>query len=254
MARWNWVSAACRGTSHDRSGTRLQDAHSCFISGGKRGGFFVSIVCDGAGSATFGGEGASLVCRTIGVAVREHFLVAEAIPSNHQIESWVDASRDRIFSVAERRGALPRDFAATLVFAISDGSETVIAHVGDGCVVLKDETLKKWCAPSWPDHGEYASTTNFVTDEPAAKLRLSRYNGSICALVLFSDGLERLALDFVSKQPFEKFFEGICRPLFGGSSVGRNRSLSEELKRYLNSNPINDRTDDDKTLVLAVTR
>jgi hypothetical protein len=174
------------------------------------------------------------------------------LPTGAQIESWVDFSRDRIFAVAERRGVLPREFASTLVLAISDSRATVIAHIGDGCVALKDETLNKWCTPSWPDHGEYASTTSFVTDDPAAKLRLSRHDGPICALVSFTDGLERLALDFASKQPFEKFFEGICRPLFGSSNLGRNRSLSQELKQYLNSSQINERTDDDKTLVLAV--
>jgi len=252
MAQWNWVSAACRGTSHERSGVRLQDAQSCFIPKGKRSDVFVAIVSDGAGSATFGGEGAALICRAIGVAVRRHFHARTELPTNEEIESWVDSTRDLISVVAQRREVLSRDFAATLVFAISDGNSAIIAHVGDGCVVLRDEGLNKWFAPSWPDHGEYASTTTFVTDDPAPKLRLSRYEGTVSALVLFTDGLERLALDFVSKQPFEKFLDGICRPLFGSSIVGRNRALSEELRRYLNSNPINDRSDDDKTLVLAV--
>ena len=186
------------------------------------------------------------------MAVRRHFRASARLPSDDEIELWVDSARDLIFAVAQRRRAMPRDFAATLVFAISDGKNTVIAHVGDGCVVLRDENLQQWIAPSWPDHGEYASTTTFVTDDPAPKLRLSRFAGTTSAIVLFTDGLERLALDFVSRQPFERFFEGICRPLFGSSNVGRNRSLSEELKRYLNSNSINARTDDDKTLVLAV--
>lgn len=252
MAQWNWVSAACRGTSHERSGVRLQDAHSCFVPKGARSDIFVAIVSDGAGSATFGGQGASLICRAIGLAVRRHFMSRAELPTDEQIESWVDSARDLVFAVAQRRGVVPRDFAATLIFAISDGSNVVIAHVGDGCVVLKDEGLNKWFAPSWPDHGEYASTTTFVTDDPVPKLRLSRYAGAVSALVLFTDGLERLALDFVSRQPFEKFFEGFCRPLFGNSIVGRNRVLSEELKHYLNSAPINARTDDDKTLVLAI--
>jgi hypothetical protein len=252
MIQWNWVSAACRGTSHERSDVRLQDSHSCFIPKGKRNDVFVAIVSDGAGSASFGGQGASLLCRTIGKEIRNHFMVSADLPTDEQIETWIDTARDLIFNVAQRRGLVPRDFAATLVFAISDGINVIIGHVGDGCIVIKDDELNKWLAPSWPDHGEYASTTTFVTDEPAPKLSLVRHKGAVSALVLFTDGLERLALDFLSKQPHEKFFEGICRPLFSNTIIGFNRALTEELKRYLNSDPINARTDDDKTLVIAV--
>lgn len=252
MAQWNWVSASCRGTSHERAGVRLQDAKSCFVPKGIRKDIFVAIISDGAGSAAFGGQGASLVCRALGVAVRRHFKAERELPTDAQIESWVDSARDLISTVADRREALPRDFAATLVFVISDGNSAVIGHIGDGCAVLKDESLSKWVAPLWPDHGEYASTTTFVTDDPAPKIRMNRYAGAVSALVLFTDGLERLALDFVSRQPFERFYEGVCRPLFENSIVGRDHVLSEELRRYLGSNLINARTDDDKTLVLAV--
>lgn len=252
MASWSWVAAARRGTSHERTGLRLQDAHSCFVPLGKRSDIFVAIVSDGAGSAALGGQGASLICRAISAGARRHFLLDSALPIDAQIEAWVDTARDRIYAVAERRGVTPRDFAATLVCAISDGNESLIAHVGDGCVVLKDTALNRWHAPTWPDHGEYASTTTFVTDDPAPKLRLSRYVGPIGPLVLFSDGLERLALDFVRKQPFERFFDGVCRPLVGCSIPGRDRALSEQLKLYLDSPAINARTDDDKTLVLAI--
>lgn len=254
MGCWNWVSAACRGTSHERSGVRLQDARLSFVPKGKRSDVFVAIVSDGAGSAGYGGEGASLICRSIGLAVRKHFLTNTELPTDSQIESWIDAARDRIFVTAQRLGTPPRDFAATLVFVVADRSNAVIAHVGDGCAAIKDEITAQWSVPLWPDHGEYASTTYFVTDEPVPKLRLTRYQGAISALVLFTDGLERLALDFASQQPFSKFFDGICRPLFSSAARGRDRSLSDALKRYLNSSPINDRTDDDKTLVLAVTK
>lgn len=251
MTGWAWAAAGCRGTSHERSGVRLQDAHTCFTPTRKSNDIFVSIVSDGAGSAAMGGQGASLICRAVGAGARRHFQSESALPTDVQVETWIDAARDLIYVVAQRRGAAPRDFAATIVCAISNGNETLIAHVGDGCAVFKDTTLNEWNAITWPDHGEYASTTTFVTDDPAPKLRINRHNGPVGALVLFSDGLERLALDFVGKQPFSPFFESVCRPLLG-IAAGRSRSLSEQLKLYLNSAPINERTDDDKTLVLAV--
>lgn len=254
MHRWSWAAAACRGTSHERSGVGLQDAQVSFCPNGKRPDVFVGIVSDGAGSASHGGEGAALACRTFSVSIRQHFERTDQFPLDSDLLNWLDALRDRIYVAAERRELTPRDFAATLVCAISDANRVLIAHVGDGSVVIKDLASQQWHAPSWPDHGEYASTTKFVTDEPAAQLRISNFHGDISAVVLFSDGLERLALDFASNTPFEKFFEGICRPLYANSGYGRNRSLSDELKRYLGSPRIIERTDDDKTLILAIPR
>jgi hypothetical protein len=145
-----------------------------------------------------------------------------------------------------------RDFAATLVFVISDGNESVISHIGDGCAVVKDRNLEKWVAPIWPDHGEYASTTNFVTDEIRPRLRIYRYKNPISGLAVFSDGLERLALEFLSKQPFEKFLEGVTKPLKSATHAGRDNNLSRQLRQYLNSDAINSRTDDDKSLIIAL--
>jgi len=119
MSRWTWACASQVGTSHIRTGQRLQDAYSCFAStsGGRE--FFVGIVSDGAGSAEFGGEGASLVCRSISVAARRHFAMGQGLPSPTTFEFWVDEARDRIYQVAQARSKDARDFASTLVCAIS---------------------------------------------------------------------------------------------------------------------------------------
>ena len=255
MAQWTWVAAACRGTSHERSGTRLQDSKYCFVHKGKRGqDTFVSVISDGAGSASHGGEGSVLVCRIIGSKIREHFRLSESIPEEARIESWVNMARDMINIAATKRSKTSRDFAATLVMAISNANTTVVAQIGDGCVVLKDIATNQWIAPTWPDHGEYASTTCFVTDDPIICPTFKYIDAPISALASFSDGLERLALDLVLRKPYAKFFEGVCRPLFVTSVIGREQGLSDQLKYYLNSTQINERTDDDKTLVLAVTK
>lgn len=252
MTAWTWIAASCRGSSHERSGLRLQDAQSCFVAKNDERDVIVAIVSDGAGTASHGGQGASLICRSIGLVARQHFSSTSAFPSDAQFETWVDYARDRILLVAQRRGLNPRDFAATLICAISDGDESLIAHVGDGCAALRDDTMAQWVAASWPDHGEYASTTSFLTDEDSLKLRLTRYVGAVNAVALFSDGLERLALDFVAKQPFAGFLDAIFRPVAESKSQGRDRALSVQLREFLRRPAINERTDDDKTLLLAV--
>lgn len=255
MSHWTWACASHVGTSHIQTGERLQDAYSCFtcLSGNRP--VFVGIVSDGAGSAEFGGEGASLVCRSIGTSARHHFSQSTEFPTISSIEYWVDLVRDLIYKAAELRGKSARDFACTLVCAISNGESSVIAHVGDGCVVAREQFSAVWFAPTWPDHGEYASTTTFVTDQPTAKVRISTVDRSIDVLALFSDGIERMVLDMVAKIPSEKFFSVIARPILQSPVLtGKDASLSLQLQEYLGGEQVNARTDDDKTLVIAALR
>jgi len=248
---WKWAAASRRGSSHEKANTRLQDAFTCFVAG-PANDYLVAVVSDGAGSATFGGQGASLICRTIGNLARLHLRNEERLPTDEEIFCWTDDARDLLGSVASRRGVPLREFAGTLVCLISDGKETVASHVGDGCAVVKERSTNDWTAVSWPDHGEYAATTFFMTDEAGLRLRIARYNAELGAVALLSDGLERLALDFATKAPFARFFDALIAPVGASMSDGRDPSLSAELKKYLNSASILARTDDDKTLILAV--
>jgi len=209
------------------------------------------MVSDGAGSASFGGQGAWITCRTIVEAARKHFAASPEMPSDDQCWSWVDEVRNRIACAANSRATEPRQFAATLVTVIASDTETLILHVGDGAAVL--QANGGWEAPSWPENGEYASTTFFVTDEPVARLRITRAPRAM-AVAVFTDGIERLALDFASECPHAPFFDGIIRPVTRAEEPGRSRSLAASLARYLDSDAINERTDDDKSLILACRR
>jgi hypothetical protein len=141
-----------------------------------------------------------------------------------------------------------------MIAVVSNSVETVIAHIGDGAVVVQDGTDQLWHVLSWPSHGEYASTTFFVTDEPQPRLVLQRRAGPISALVAFTDGLERLALDFAAGRAHAPFFQGIIGPVAASDTFGRDHSLCAALARYLDSDAVNARTDDDKTLLVAAYR
>jgi len=247
---WVWAAARSRGVSHERAGTRIQDAAVSFAAHAHQ--FFVAIVCDGAGSASFGGQGASLVARTFSKALRQYLAQYATFPSVDLVQEWTDRARDRIGAVSQRRGLAPRDFAATLLLVMSTGNSSMLVHVGDGCAVLKEQAGGRWIAPIWPFHGEYASTTAFVTDDVGAQLRTAVYEAPISALAVFSDGVERLALDFQAREPFQPFFESMIEPLMTIDGGGRSAVLSEELRKFLNGAAVNARTDDDKTLILAV--
>jgi hypothetical protein len=75
-------------------------------------------------------------------------------------------------------------------------------------------------------------------------------------VALFTDGIERLVLDHTERTAPPQFF----RTLFGWLVKTDKAPLDAELPvslivaNYLDSKQINDRTDDDKTLILATRR
>lgn len=254
MTRWTFGAASVRGISHVKNGTRLQDAKRCFeVIGPNGSATFCAVVSDGAGSASHGGEGASLVCRTMAEALRSH-VSSETMemPSEDDIWDWVDQARDRITHAASLRSLSPRDFAATVVLAVSNGHETLTAHIGDGAIVARVETQKSWLVLSASENGEYASTTYFITDSGAPRLRVARHDVGIDALFLFSDGIENQVLDSATDEPHEAFFNPMTRPFSQSSNIGRDHYLSERLATYLDSEKFAEHTDDDKTLIIAV--
>jgi hypothetical protein len=104
----------------------------------------------------------------------------------------------------------------------------------------------------WPDHGEYANTTSFLTQGTTLEfLRTASFTTPVRRLAMFSDGLERLVLDFRDKSAHAPFFDSIFNRM--GQSVGEGHlpEVSQELSDLLASDRINTRTDDDKSLLCA---
>ena len=100
----------------------------------------------------------------------------------------------------------------------------------------------------WPQSGEYANCTWFVTDDDAAERVQSVAAEGVDEVALLTDGLQGLALRFDTREAHGPFFE----PMFARlRAEGEGEDLREELRAFLGSAPVNQRTDDDKTLVLA---
>jgi len=246
---WRWAAASQIGTAHIRNGTRKQDALRCFAPRFARP-VLCAIVCDGAGSAPFGGQGASVICRTLTLALRAHYNDKPQLPSDGDIWTWIDQARDYLALAAERRNIRRQAFASTLVMLIAAPDGFLVAHIGDGAVVARHKT-SGWLALSWPENGEYASTTYFLTDDPMPRLRITRHDHDFDACAVFSDGIEDLALDNAASIPHEPFFRSMMAPLDQALGDGNHASLSESLGRFLDSDRVCGRTDDDKSLILA---
>jgi hypothetical protein len=252
MPRWSWVGACSTGSSHIRAGTTCQDSASCIELAIRNEQALLAIVSDGAGSAEYSAIGSRLVVGCFARCVIAHLRANQAAEpiTKELVLDWLDNVRDHISRSAELRAISPRDMAATLVSAIVFLNHTIVCHVGDGACVLRKKEESEWQVASWPEHGEYASSTYFVTDDPEPNLQFSLLEGEFNEVAIFSDGIERLALDFVNRNAFAPFFEPMFAPLVS-LGPGRNRVLSLSLRKYLDSPRMVERTDDDKSLILA---
>ena len=210
------------------------------------------VVSDGAGSAQFSSVGSHLVVEGFSRCLLKHLRSERGVVriSEEIVREWLDNIRDQISHSADQHGTEPRQLAATLVAAIVFNDYAVICHIGDGACVLRRRENISWEVPSWPAHGEYASSTYFVTDDPQPNLQYNLIEDKVSEVAVFSDGIERLVLDFSNKCAFEGFFEPMFRPL-AKLRPGRDRSLSASLRKYLDSPRVLERTDDDKSLVMA---
>jgi hypothetical protein len=247
---WRWIGACATGSSHVRGGTACQDRAGCVEI--DEADSLVAVVSDGAGSAEFSAIGSRIVVNGFIRHATAHLKSARSFEDVPQtlIFDWLDDIRERIYLAAAQRGTQPREMAATLVGAVISAHNATIIHVGDGSVALRSRNSSEWVVPSWPSHGEYASTTYFVTDDPQPNLKVTTVEGCFCEAAIFSDGLERLALDFTKKTAYAPFLDSKFQ-LLTSLPAGRDRPLSLGLRRYLDSVPILERTDDDKSLILA---
>lgn len=247
--RWRWAAASSIGTSHKRLGTRKQDAFGVRLLGS---GAFCVVVSDGAGSASHGGEGATLVCRHLLAKFKSWFLENQQLPTDDVVQSWIDDLRDLLSAVAARRELTRRQFAATLVMLVVFGEQILTLQIGDSALVGRRNGT--WEALCWPENGEFASTTFFVTDDPSARLHIVRSQLEHDAFAVFSDGLDSVALEHARQQPYARFFDPMIKPVDATEGIGKLVELSASLAQYLESPRLCERTDDDKTLVLISRR
>lgn len=244
---WRVIGASVMGVRHQRTGTPCQDywGHRPLADG------VVAIaVADGAGSAPLAAEGA-------------HAMVENALAAIGTIwERYRPASRQawrgivtQAFQVAQQRLLLraaaasqpPRAYAATLLVAIMSPELLVCGVVGDcaAVVAFKGGELHSLCKPQ---RGEYANQTYFATHHDlGVQLDVQLVEGVVEHLALMTDGLLSLALNLEENRPFAPFFT----PLFAFASETMNeQEANKALATFLASDRVNQRTSDDKTLVL----
>ena len=246
---WRPIAQSLRGPSHLADGSPCQDSNCVRVFGEDSADTLVACVADGAGSAKFGEVGSSIAIAAIIDNATAHF------KANHRFDDlkvddairWCEDARMRIRDEANLRDCDIRQLATTLCVAVLAPTRSVFFQIGDGAMILQSHGV---CGVVfWPQSGEYANSTNFLTaDEYRQKLEYLETTGPFSDVALLTDGLERLALRFDSQTAHAPFFDPLFRMLRRTDNL---EGLSKDLLQFLGSDPVQVRSDDDKTLILA---
>jgi hypothetical protein len=157
-------------------------------------------------------------------------------------------SRAAVEEEALSRGLTPRDLATTLIVLVAKGDLVAAGQIGDGaCVVGNCGEPPVILNP--PQFGEYINETIFLTSNNALdELQISIWRGRAHSIACFCDGLQSLALKLPEGTPHRPFFA----PLFHFIAGSDARSEpTKELVSFLRSPRVQERSDDDLTLILV---
>lgn len=247
---WRFAAAKAIGTSHIQAQLPCQDEFVCELIGGKS---LIVALADGAGSAAFAKRGAELAVQTTISHVKQAIAEKRTDFACFLRESAI-AARDAISAEANQEGAALRSYACTLLVAVLSQDGGGALQIGDGVIVVSDGG-DEWSWVFWPQRGEYANTTNFLTDDAACEqMQVEAFSGAVTDIAVMSDGLEPLAVHYASKSVHDPFFRGLFKPLVESNGNAEIHKISVALEQFLSSERVRSRTDDDVSLILATRR
>lgn len=260
---WMCLGASVAGVRHRRADQPCQDVHG---SRNLDDQTVVAVVSDGAGSAEFGLQGANIAVQcTLETIPR---LLEQDLPQT--LPCWTDVmkqvvcrAQEAVQRKADAKGHSKRNYAATLLAVVARPDQIVCASIGDCAAVIQNGRgeLRSLCPPQ---RGEYSNSTRFYClpgAENEMDVRLYDWgcnrnrppNRSLAQVALLTDGLLELALNVPTNRPFAPFFQ----PLFTFAREVPEDNCTRavaDLTRFLESDRVNARTHDDKTLLLLTHR
>ncbi|BCL38055.1 PP2C family serine/threonine-protein phosphatase [Nostoc sp. MS1] len=246
---WQVVAASVCGTSHIKNKQLCQDAHHWQLLPGN---VLVAAAADGAGSASQGKVGAMVAVETAIENLSLKEITKKSLADDETVQLLLTdallAAKKAVEDEAAACDQKAQDLATTLIIAIATPEMVAAVQVGDGTAVAKD-SAGNLLALTLPDNGEYINETTFLTSPSAletAQMRLWRE--AIVNVALLTDGLQMLALNMVVGEPHKPFFF----PLFDFVKKAQDQAeAKEQLVKFLGSERITQRTDDDLTLVIG---
>ena len=251
ISAWKYAHASVIGTSHVNDKKAKQDF--CLVEEKVINGvnYLFSAVADGAGSAKYSDVSSKYLCKLF-IRKIKHWLIDNEINTLERdtILSWFIRFQNVIKRAAKfYKIDSIKEFATTFLFAVLSEKGNIFVQIGDG-IMAKGNSDELKCI-FLPQNGEYLNATFFATEKNISENFLFEYNSdTIERLVMHTDGIELISFNFALQKPHVGFFNPIFNQLIESHIIGFNQDVSDFISDFLNCERVNNRTDDDKTLVV----
>jgi hypothetical protein len=239
------------GSSHEKRGIPCQDFHDWAIL---TEDVLAITVADGAGSANKAEIGSCIAAQTAINYIKDRSSLPAPMDNdavwNEFLKEAFKASRESLMAYSHRHGLTLSDLATTLILVLASPEVCAVAQLGDGIAVGRDNQGTLFSLTT-PQRGEYVNEANFLTSARALEdIEVFVHRKPLTHIAVISDGLQRIGLRMPGCEPFPGFFSPIFT-FISGISSDKDSEDQEELLKFLKSERIKDRTDDDLTLVVA---
>ncbi|WP_414574923.1 PP2C family serine/threonine-protein phosphatase [Anabaena sp. CCY 9402-a] len=257
---WKEIARSATGTSHQSQGIPCQDYGCCRIFND----VIVGAVADGAGSAKYADVGSKLAVETVIKCfsdINEYPENQEELEPNFS-QPMCQAEAAKLFTKivngviqelnkqASKEDYSINDLACTLLVFVATPHWLAAMQIGDGFIVVRPEKSEEYQLLFHPDKGEFANETTFITSNNSLQeMQVKVIPGEQAFICASTDGLEKVAIRLNDWTPFPPFFKPFEEYLQETSNPKKNY---EYVDVFLNSERLNSRTDDDKTLLLSL--
>ncbi|BAY62784.1 hypothetical protein NIES22_28590 [Calothrix brevissima NIES-22] len=256
---WKAIARYATGTSHQEQEIPCQDYGDYRIFND----VIVGAVADGAGSAKYADVGAKLAVETtlkylsrISEYLRKRQRCWERFShalSETEAKKLFTKTLAKVIKELEKQAVtkdyLVNDLACTLLVFVATPHWLIAMQIGDGFMVIRPQD-SEYQLLFHPDKGEFANETTFITSVNAVnEMQVKVLPGEQEFICASTDGLEKVAIRLHDWKAFPPFFKPLEEYLQETSNPKEDYQYVDD---FLNSERLNSRTDDDKTLLLCL--
>ena len=251
---WQVVGVSVQGSYHIDQKLPCQDAAKYETFSDNQ--IIIGAVSDGMGSARHSEIGSALAVNTALSEIKSR-MCWQHQPSNEQVRdifyTVLETVKASLKKEAEKKGYSLKDLACTLLIFVATPKWLAAMQVGDGLIVVRRSKGENYELLFRPDKGKrYPNETTSVTSSYAEReMQVDVKSGCYQFICAATDGIENISL--VKREawrPFENFFKPLEEQIMLSQNTVNQKEM--EIEDFLNSEQVNQETDDDKTLLLCV--
>jgi hypothetical protein len=251
--QWQAVGWKEKGIGHIKNGTPCQDDFNDQIISNEQ--VMIGAVSDGMGSAAHSELGSQIAVQTaIDLLNQKNWLNTRLNERQARafFEKLLKSVVREIQAEAKNQGYAVRDLACTLLAFVATPDWLAAMQVGDGLIVIRPKEEATYKLLFRPTKGEYGNETVPITSSTASQeMQVTVIPKAVDFICAATDGIEHISLlksqDWIA---YHKFFEPLERQIMRSNTTQTEKE--NILRDFLNSEQVNQETDDDKTVLLCI--